>query len=59
MDGAGATERRAAAKLGAGHAEDVAKDPQNGSVAIDVDGPDDAVYLDFVRHSSPLESSGV
>src|SRR5882724_5023284 len=53
MDSAGAAERRAAAELGAGHAEDVAEDPQNRSVAIDVNGPNDAVYLDIVQHALP------
>src|SRR5262249_52825723 len=53
MDSAGAAERRAAAELGAGHAEDVAEDPQNRGVAIDVNGPHAAVYRDIVWHALP------
>src|SRR5690242_8586636 len=38
MDGAGATQRHAAAELGAGHPQVIAQNPQQGHLRNDVDG---------------------
>src|SRR5262249_4540454 len=50
MHSAGAAERPAAAELRAGHAEHVAQHPQERGVAVDIDGPIDAVDLDRDGH---------
>jgi hypothetical protein len=50
MHGAGAAKRHSAAELGAGHAEHVTQDPQQGDVGIDVDGVRGAVDFDSEGH---------
>src|ERR1700736_6835152 len=52
VPGAAPPQPKAAAELRAGHAEHVAQHPQQRRVAVDVDGLNGAVDLDFVRHES-------
>jgi hypothetical protein len=56
MHGAGATQRHAAAELGAGHAQYVAQHPQQRRVAIDVDAVHLAVDLQWVGHDLLISS---
>jgi hypothetical protein len=50
MDRAGATQRHAAAELGAGHAEHVAKHPERRRVVVDVDALVCSVDFDIDGH---------
>src|SRR5918999_974370 len=50
VNGAGAAQRRAATELRTGHAENVAQDPEQWRVAVDVDVACGSVDLDGERH---------
>src|SRR5271167_3655886 len=55
MNRAGAAEGHAAAELGAGHAEHVAKHPQKRGITVDIDGAIYTVYPDLECHAHLLE----
>ena len=50
MHGASAAQRHAAAELRASHTEHVAQHPEQRRIAIDIDGPIDAVDLNRGGH---------
>src|SRR3954453_17369228 len=52
MHGAGATQRHSTAELRASHAEDVAQNPQQRRVTIDVDAPRGSVNVDGKTHDT-------